>query len=216
MTERTQSTQLTRFGHLTIEFDGSVLEPRAWTVQQSAWAAELLEQVPPGDVLELCAGVGQIGLLAVSGTSRHLVQVDADEAACAFARANASRAGAATATWSAAVRHGWLEESLKPGERFALVIADPPWVRSDETAQHPDDPLSAIDGGADGFDSIRSCLEVTGRHLLPAGAAVLQVGDGPQAEAVSRYVDEHPEIGLTVVEHRTAEGGALVHLVPRG
>ena len=206
----TGTTQIMTFGHLTIEFDDRVLRPRPWTVAQSAWAAELLRQVPAGDVLEVCAGAGHIGLLAVAGTVRHLVQVDANEVACAFARANAERAGCAVE-----VRHGWLEEALRPDERFALVIADPPWVPSDDTSLHPEDPLLAIDGGDDGLDVVRTCLAVIGRHLATGGAAVLQVGNVAQAEAVTAYVDAHPDLDLRTVAHRPADAGALVHLARR-
>ena len=206
----TETTQRMTFGHLTIDFDHRVLEPRPWTEAQSAWAAELLGELAPGVVLEICAGAGHIGLLAVAGTSRHLVQVDANETACDFARSNAARAGCAVE-----VRHGRMEEALRPDERFALVIADPPWVPSDQTSRHPDDPLSAIDGGDDGLDVVRTCLAVIGRHLAQAGAAVLQVGDVAQAEAVTEYVDAHPDLDLRTVTHRTADGGALVHLARR-
>lgn len=204
--------QLITFGHLRIEFDSRVLAPRPWTEAQSAWAAELLSEVPPGDVLELCAGAGHIGLLAVAGTTRHLVQVDADEVACDFARTNAMRATAVGSGPSVEVRHGWLEESLAPDERFALVIADPPWVPEAETWQHPEDPLSAIDGGADGLDAIRGCLAVIGRHLLPHGEAVLQVGDEAQADLVEAYVDARTDLGLRAVDRRVLDGGTLVHL----
>lgn len=199
------------FGHLEIEFDSRVLTPRPWTEAQSAWAAELLATLPPGDVLELCAGAGHIGLLAVAGSSRHLVQVDANEVACDYARSNAARAGRPVE-----VRHGWLEESLLPDERFALVIADPPWVPAAQTAQHPEDPLSAIDGGADGLDVVRSSLTVIDRHLAPEGAAVLQVGDRGQAEAVGTYVDARPHLDLRAVGHRVLDDGALVLLTRRG
>src|SRR3954453_20983678 len=187
----TETTQETTFGHLRIEFDGRVLKPRGWTGRQSEWAADLLDELPPGDVLELCAGAGHIGLLAVARTARHLVQVDADEAACAFARSNADRARTPGSACSVDVRHGWMEDALEPDERFALVIADPPWVRSDETSAHPEDPVSAIDGGADGLDAVRTCLEVIGRHLLPFGSALLQVGDTAQVDAVARYVADN-------------------------
>ncbi len=216
----TNTTQVTRFGHLLIDFDERVLRPRPWTERQSAWAARLLEQLPDGPVLELCAGAGHIGLLAVSGTGRHLVQVDADEVACAFARSNGDRAvGQAQATpsgWSAEVRHGWMEAALEPDERFALVIADPPWVPSHETSAHPEDPLTAIDGGVDGLDEVRTCLSVIGRHLAPRGAALLQVGDVGQAEEVRAYVAEHPDLGLTVVDHESLDEGTLVHLARDG
>ena len=204
------TTQLMTFGHLTIEFDARVLKPRTWTELQSAWAAELLPDLPPGDVLEVCAGAGHIGLLAVAGTSRHLVQVDADETACSFARSNAARAGT-----SVEVRHGSMDEVLRDDERFALVIADPPWVRSDETSAHPDDPLTAIDGGDDGLDVVRLCLGVISGHLMTDGAAVLQVGDVSQAEAVTAYVDAEPDLGLRAVAHRAVDEGALVHLARR-
>ena len=64
------------FGPVDIVFDESVLVPRPWTIAQSAWARQLIESVPAGDVLELCSGAGHIGLAAVHGTGRHLVQVD--------------------------------------------------------------------------------------------------------------------------------------------
>ena len=211
MPETTQgTTQVITFGHLEIEFDDRVLRPRPWTALQSVWAGELLSELPPGDVLEVCAGAGHIGLLAVSGTDRHLVQVDADEAACAFARVNAARAGRAT---TVEVRHGWMEEALSPGERFALVIADPPWVPSADTAQHPEDPLPAIDGGPDGLDAVRTCLAVIGRHLVTGGAALLQVGSPEQAEAVAAYVEQSPALRLRAVDHRSYAEGAVVRLV---
>ena len=52
------------FGGLQITFDSRLLSPRPWTQAQSRWAASLLPNLPPGDVLELCSGAGQIGLLA--------------------------------------------------------------------------------------------------------------------------------------------------------
>jgi methylase of polypeptide subunit release factors len=109
-----------------------------------------------------------------------------------------------------------MEEALDPGERFALVIADPPWVRSHETSEHPGDPLSAIDGGDDGLDAVRTCLAVIGRHLLPGGAALLQVGGPGQAEAVAEHVVRHRDLGLAVVDHAAVDGGALVRLARGG
>ena len=54
-----------QIGALTIAYDASVLEPRPWTARQSEWAADLLSVAPAGRMLELCAGAGQIGLLAL-------------------------------------------------------------------------------------------------------------------------------------------------------
>ena len=142
-------------GGLRIAYDERVLEPRPWTVLQSGWAADLLPALPPGPVLELCAGVGHIGLLAVAGSARDLVLVDLNPVACELARANAEAAGHAGAVQ---VREGRFEDVLEAGERFPLVIADPPWVPSEQTSRFPEDPLVAIDGGADGLDVARACL----------------------------------------------------------
>ena len=96
------------------------------------------------------------------------------------------------------------------------MIADPPWVPQDDTHRHPDDPLSAIDGGPDGLDLVRASLAVIGRHLTPYGEALLQVGDLAQARAVEEHVDARPHLGLRSVDHRVLDGGALVHLARRG
>src|SRR5690606_13461150 len=164
------------FDGLPIEYDDTVLTPRPWTAAQSHWARELLATAPDGPVLELCAGAGHIGLLAVHGTGRALVQVDASVHACAWAVRNARRCGV-----PAEVRHGRMGDMLAPQERFAVIIADPPWVPSDGVDRFPADPRTAIDGGPDGLDLARECVTIIGRHLQARGAAVLQVADREQA-----------------------------------
>lgn len=196
------------FGTLTIEYDERVLQPRPWTAAQSFWAAELATGAPPGDVLELCTGAGHIGLLAVRDNDRRLVMVDLSTAACDFARRNAQHAGLGDRS---EVRQGDLTDAVGADERFAVVIADPPWVPSAEVPSFPEDPTHAIDGGADGLDLVRSCVDVAVRHLLPGGSALLQVGTPDQAEAVRRDLDGRGG-PLRVVETRTHERGVLVRL----
>ena len=89
----TLSPRVVDFEGLRIEYDEHVLEPRAWTAQQSHWAAELINEAPPGPVLEVCSGAGHIGLLAVTLAPRSLVCVDADATACSYLRRNAAHAG---------------------------------------------------------------------------------------------------------------------------
>ncbi len=190
------------FGPLRITFDGRVLRPRPWTEAQSVWAAEILETAPPGPVLELCAGAGQIGLRAVIGSARRLVCVDVDPVACEFARRNVADAGL---TERVDVRQGAMDEVLGDSERFALVIADPPWVRRDQVERYPEDPLRAIDGGDDGMDVARTCVDVARRHLSPGGTLLLQLGSVEQADTLR-------EDGLAVTEVRWFDRGVLVRL----
>ena len=175
------------FGGLQIAFDERVLRRRTWTEQQSRWAAELLPDLPPGDVLELCSGAGQIGLLAIAASERRLVCVDVNPAAADFTVTNAL---AADLRDRLEMREGRISEVLAPVERFPLIIADPPWVRRSETQRFPEDPLLAIDGGDDGMSVVRECLTAIATHLADGGVALLQLGPGDQVEAVSRLLAE--------------------------
>jgi methylase of polypeptide subunit release factors len=170
------------FGGLDIAFDDRVLRPRPWTQEQARWAADLATRLPPGPVLELCCGAGQIGLAAVAGTDRSLVCVDLDPTAVEFTAKNAESAGLGRRT---EVRRGRFQDVLRPHERFPLVIADPPWVESSETTRFPADPLLAMDG-----------------------EALLQLGSVDQVAAA---LSVGPET-LRCLEVRCFEGGVVARL----
>ena len=193
------------FDGLTIAFDTRVLRPRPWTAEQARWAADLLRDLPPGPVLELCSGAGQIGLAAVRRTDRTLVCVDADPTAIEFGRINASQAGLAP---SVEFRLGRIDEVLRPGETFRLVIADPPWVTSAEVTRYPDDPRSAIDGGDDGLTVARLCLRAIEAHLGHGGAALLQLRSVDQVAALLSLGSGT----LRCLEVRQYDGGVVARL----
>jgi methylase of polypeptide subunit release factors len=195
------------FGGLTISYDDSVLEPRGWTLHQSLWGVQLLPNVPEGPVLELCSGAGQIGLALAARSTRRLVCVDASPAAASYTAGNAEAAGLGDRV---EIRLERMSEALVSGERFPLIIADPPWVRRAETGRFPDDPLSAIDGGDDGLELARECVILIGRHLADGGAALLQVGSTDQVQSLGPTLRS---AGVDVVETRVfGERGALVLL----
>ena len=195
---------------LKISYDRRVLEPRPWTAAQSRWASSLLRVLPPGPVLELCAGAGHIGLLAVRHHDRDLVMVDADEHACEYARHNAEAARMADRV---TVRCGPMQDVLEEVEQFPLIIADPPWVPSDQVDAYPEDPRLAIDGGASGLDLVKTCLELISGHLAEDGVAILQVGPDGQTDRVAEHLMSHQELRLGVRERRLHARGALALLV---
>ena len=206
MTTTTTEPEEMDFGRLRIAFDGRVLRPRPWTAAQSAWAADVLTTAPAGPALELCSGAGHIGLLAVADNDRRLVCVDLSPVACDYARRNAAAAGMADRV---EVREGAIDEMLRDSERFAVVVADPPWVRRTEVGRYPEDPLLAIDGGDDGMDIAWMCVDAARRHLLPGGTLLLQIGPDGQVDALrDRLVDDE----LAVTEVRQHERGVLVRL----
>ena len=188
------------FGPLTISWHAGVLEPRPWTEAQSRWAAQLAEDLAPGPMLELCSGAGHIGLLAAHLARRPLVCVDVSPEACALTRLNADTAGIGDLV---EVREGPMDAVLAPHERFGLVIADPPWVVTDQVGTFPEDPLLAIDGGADGLVVARQCLAVAADHLTEDGLLLLQLGDEEQATALAQ------ESPLRLLEVRQEDRGVL-------
>ena len=202
----TSAVETMGFGPLRITFDGRVLRPRPWTEAQSTWAAEILGTAPPGPVLELCAGAGQIGLLAVLGTTRRLVCVDVSPDACEWARHNAERAGLSDRV---EVREGPMDEVLHDSERFAVVVADPPWVRRDEIDRYPEDPVLAIDGGPDGMAVAWTCVDLARTHLRPGGSLLIQLGTVGQVDVLR---DRLRDDDLEITEVRWCDRGVLVRL----
>ena len=86
-------------------------------------------------------------------------------------------------------------EALDSALRFDLIISNPPYIPTAEIATlqievKDHDPLSALDGGADGLDFYRMlAMEATAR-LQPKGRLMLEFGDG-QANALSEIFLQH-------------------------
>jgi methylase of polypeptide subunit release factors len=195
-----------QFGPIVVDYDERVLAPRLWTLMQSEWAAELASHTGPGPILELCAGAGQIGLVAALMSGRDLVQVERNPVAAGFAERNARAAGYADRT---EVRAGPMQQMLGEQERFPVLIADPPYLPSVQVGEWAEDPVQAIDGGADGLDLVRICLAVAARHLSADGHLLLQVAGPDQARQVQRELPA----GLVARDTRTVDARrAVLHL----
>ncbi|WP_435768338.1 methyltransferase [Nocardioides sp. SYSU DS0651] len=200
-------TEHADFAGLTIEWDDRVLRPRPWTAEQGRWAAELAATAPEGPILELCSGAGHIGILAARDAGRPLVQVDRNPVAVAYARRNAEAAGV-----DAEVRCGPLASALAEGEVFGIVIADPPWLRSKDVVLFPEDPHSAVDGGADGCELIRACIDVGLGHLAAGGHLLVQIGDEAQLTQVKEHVARHWPDHAVVAVRDCRPGGMIVDI----
>jgi release factor glutamine methyltransferase len=174
--------RLKLFGPVTIAWDDEVLEPRPWTVAQAHWAFELAAD-STDSILELHCGAGSIGLTAARLCGSPLVQVDDNPAACWWARRNADRLGIRSE-----VRCGTARDVLRPDEQFGIVLADPPYLRSDEVARYPGDPHHAVDGGHDGLAAIRDVFETVPSHLRAGAPLLLQVRGPEQAADVRELV----------------------------
>ncbi|MFC5728539.1 MULTISPECIES: methyltransferase domain-containing protein [Nocardioides] len=197
------------FDGLDIAWDRRVLRPRPWTSEQGRWAAELARSAPPGPILELCCGAGQIGIVAAKNSGRSLVQIDRDPVAAAYARRNAAAAGV-----ESEVRCGPIRDMLEPGEEFGVVIADPPWLRTDQLAAFPEDPPGAVDGGLDGLAVVVACLEVGLAHLALRGHLLLQVGDTEQMATAVEYISRLAPRRTVSGVRDCRPGGVLMNIGP--
>jgi release factor glutamine methyltransferase len=200
------------FGPLVVHYDERVLTPRPWTLMQSLWATEIASRTEPGSMLELCAGAGQIGLAVAALTGRLLVQVEADPVAAGYAHSNAVLAGCDSRV---EVRNARMQIALAGGERFPIILADPPYLPTADIQRWPEDPVTAIDGGADGLDLTRVCLQVGSRHLTPGGSMLLQVAGEAQARAVAAMLGTTGEYDLTYLETRHHDRDRAVMLLTR-
>lgn len=188
---------------LIVTPDALIPRPDTETLIEAALAA-LPDRAAVRRMLDLGVGSGALLLAALSEFPAAVgVGVDRSPAALKVARANAARAGLADRAlflcgdWSAAL-----------GDRFDLVLANPPYIRSAEIATlapevRDHDPRAALDGGPDGLDAYRAILADLPRILLPDGVAVLELGAGQSAD-VGRLATAG---GLGISELRQDLGG---------
>lgn len=116
------------------------------------------------------------------------VGTDISEGALAAARENAERLGVASrATF---LKRHTLDDV---GSGYHLLVSNPPYIPSADIAGLASevrdfDPVSALDGGADGLDFYRALAAGAGDVVLPAGWLVVEVGAGQagSVEAIFR------------------------------
>lgn len=106
--------------------------------------------------------------------------LDLSAAALTVARDNARRHGVGGRLHFV---RGDLVSGLKPVPRFALMVANLPYVPRAAWEQLPKDirdyePRAALLGGEDGLDLIRPLVRQAQHHLLPGGRLALEVGAG--------------------------------------
>ena len=178
------------FRTLELEVTPDVLIPRPETETLVDVALEALAAAPAehGEPLALDVGTGSgcIALaLAAEDPFVRVTAVDVSAAAVELARHNAARLGLGGRL---RVLRSDLFAALPPGERFDLIVSNPPYVPAAEYAQlEPNvrdyEPRLALHGGADGLDVYRRLAPEALGRLRAGGTLAVEVGAG-QAAAV--------------------------------
>ena len=141
---------------------------------------EVMREVCDGDrILDLCTGSGCIllSLLNYSNGSTG-VGTDLSEGAIAVAKENALKLGLSErCDWKA----GDLFEAVDPGEKFDIIVSNPPYIRSETIGElAPEvrihEPRMALDGGDDGLYFYKRIIPEAADYLRTGGMLFLEIG----------------------------------------
>lgn len=159
-----------------------------------------------GRALDLCTGSGCVAIsFALARPTWRVTGTDLSEDALTVARRNALRHGA---LWGVRFVQGDLFSAIAPGERFEMVIANPPYIPSEELGSldvtvRDFEPSSALDGGKNGLDFYPRLTTGARKHLVPGGMLAVEVGAGQAADVQAIFERD----GFTDVIRRKDYGG---------
>lgn len=151
--------------------------------------------------LDIGTGSGAIALsLLREGPFRRVVATDVSSGALEVAASNAAALGLAERL---ELRRGSVWEPIGDGERFHVIVANPPYVmESERAALMPEvrdhEPAGALFGGVDGLEVIREIVSGAPTRLYAGGVLALEVGPA-QARAVAELMGGAGLSGARVV-----------------
>ncbi len=195
------------FAGLEFLSDARALVPRSPIAEMIlAGFSPWLDDRPIGRVLDLCTGSGCIGIAMASHNPDwqvDLVDISAD--ALSLARENIDYQDVGDRV---RVVQSDLFGALA-GERYDLIVSNPPYVTDDEFAALPGEyahePKLGLTAGADGLDFALAILAAAPGHLTEQGVLIVEVGESEQA-----LVALLPEVPFNWVEFNVGQMGVFV------
>jgi release factor glutamine methyltransferase len=181
------------FRQLVLSVDARALIPRPETEVLVGVVLQWARDRGPADAaiaLDICTGSGAIALSLVhEGGFERVVATDISPEALALAAENARRLGLGDRV---ELRAGDVWTALRPGERFAAIVANPPYVAEHERGQlAPEivewEPAAALFAERDGYAVLDTIVAGAADHLEPGGLLGLEVG-ATQTERVCERV----------------------------
>ena len=197
---------LAYFAGLPFYVDERVLLPRSPIAELIAWRFQPWLAFEPQRVLDLCTGSGCIAIAVATEFPEALVDA-ADISMDALSVASVN------------VEHHDLLERLNliesdvfsklPGQRYDLIVSNPPYVDSEDMADLPPEfekePELGLASGRDGLDLTRRILAEAADHLTDDGVLVVEVGNSQWA-----LEQGFPEVPFEWVEFEKGGQGVFV------
>ncbi|AIR96669.1 putative protein N(5)-glutamine methyltransferase [Streptomyces glaucescens] len=192
------------FRGLRITVEPGVFIPRRRT---EFLVEQALAQAPDARVVvDLCCGSGAVGAALADGLGPvELHAADIDPAAVRCARRNLAGAGGR-------VYEGDLFEALPAAlrGRIDILAANVPYVPTGEVGLLPaeardHEPLTALDGGADGLDVARRVAAEAPHWLAPGGCLLTETSERQAPAALAAFAEAGLTARLAVSEELYAQ-----------
>jgi release factor glutamine methyltransferase len=171
------------FWSLPLKVTPAVLVPRHETELLVELALTLIPKTEERSVLDLGTGSGAVALaIASERPFARVTGVDVSPAALGVARDNARALALPNVAWRLG---SWFD--AVPGERFAAIVANPPYVAAGDPALAAlkAEPELALLGGCAGLDALGAIIDGAPPHLERGGWLVLEHGSTQHGEVAS-------------------------------
>lgn len=177
------------FYGIRLAVNPAVLIPRPETEELAEKVIEETKKRGGAKVLDLCTGSGAIAIAAAKNSPADVTATDVSAAAAEVARANALSAGVKVRVLTGDMFAPVAEE------KFDVIVSNPPYIPTADIRKLDEkvrafEPVSALDGGADGLDFYRVIAAEAGAHLTEGGVLLLEFGEG-QADALKEMFAEY-------------------------
>ncbi|RMM24532.1 50S ribosomal protein L3 N(5)-glutamine methyltransferase [Pseudomonas syringae group genomosp. 3] len=175
--------------------------------------AELIEErfapwlaSEPARILDLCTGSGCIGIACADEfPDAEVALADLSYDALEVASLNIERHGMDDRVYTV---QGDGFDGL-PGQRFDLIVSNPPYVDAEDFADMPDEyqhePELALACGSDGLNLVRRMLAQAADHLNEKGLLIVEVGNS-QVHVQALY----PEVDFAWLDFKRGGHGVFM------
>ena len=173
----------TWFAGVQIAVAEDVIIPRSPIAEFIVTGFSPFLQTQPKRALDLCCGSGCIGIaMALQMDIPQVDMVDISPAAIALAKQNIA---AYELQDKVKVYDSSLYSGLPVGQRYELIVSNPPYVNAEDFASMPKEfehePEMALVSGADGLDLTATILAEAADWLTDDGLLVVEVGNSEVA-----------------------------------